>query len=236
MKFLLKKFKNLNKNNKNIKTYPDRKIFVIGYSKCATVSFHNIFLENNLKSQHSAPWKTKKYDCFSDLGNTYNFMRLYVQYPNSIFILNTRPISKWIISCLNNNYEININNIDRLNYIKTVKNLKKLQDYRESKEHILKYLTSREQHYINVINFFSDKPKSLIICDISQPNWSDFICNHLNLKKNVLAHSNITTTKKKSRNTESVMDALKDYRSAEVLCQDTNYNVLAKKFINNLNQ
>ena len=48
---------------------PYNKYFVIGFNKTATTTFHNIFLENNLRSQHVTPnkggWvKMDKYDCF----------------------------------------------------------------------------------------------------------------------------------------------------------------------------
>ena len=39
------------------------KYFVIGFNKTATSTFHNLFLKNNLKSQHITKWEIEKYKC-----------------------------------------------------------------------------------------------------------------------------------------------------------------------------
>ena len=42
------------------------KIFVIGFNKTATTTFHKLFLANKLKSEHKTVWHPEKFDCFSD--------------------------------------------------------------------------------------------------------------------------------------------------------------------------
>ena len=78
-----------------------KKYFVIGFNKTATSTFHNLFLENNLTSQHTTRWNTDKYECFSDNGHLNNYKKLDLKYENSIFILNVRELDKWLISRFN---------------------------------------------------------------------------------------------------------------------------------------
>lgn len=102
-----------------------KKIFVVGPNKCGTISLHNYFLQNNLKSVH---WKNgtialkilsnisanlnplcdlDEYNCFLDMYFITN--GLYISplslinkithyYPNEIYILNIRKYDDWIKS------------------------------------------------------------------------------------------------------------------------------------------
>ena len=106
-------------------------IFIIGFNKCGTRSFHEFFLKNGFKSIH---WDEgnlatsivnncqknikvlngydKKYQVFSDMiyldhqilieGNVF-FREMDHDYPNSYFIYNTRDIDNWIDSRLAHN-------------------------------------------------------------------------------------------------------------------------------------
>ena len=77
----------------------DHKIFVIGFNKTATSTFHILFEKHGLKSQHDgAHWDVDEYQCFSDNGNLRDWKKLYLDYPNSMFVLNTRPVDAWITS------------------------------------------------------------------------------------------------------------------------------------------
>lgn len=104
-------------------------IFIIGFNKCATRSFHEFFLKNNYKSIHWDEGKIatsivnnyektikvltgydKKYQVFSDMifldhkllieGNAF-YRQMDIDYPESLFIYNTRNIDNWIQSRLN---------------------------------------------------------------------------------------------------------------------------------------
>ena len=79
----------------------NKKYFVIGFNKTATTTFHNLFLQNNLKSQHmkSRYWDTSTYDCFSDITSGDNIWKnLDKIYTDAVFILNIRNLDKWLIS------------------------------------------------------------------------------------------------------------------------------------------
>ena len=100
------------------------KIFQIGFNKCGTVSVYHFFENNGLKPIH---WDMGRladtikrnyesnlpilngyegYDCFTDMENVNNnnyahltyYKEFDIQYPNSKFILNLRPIDNWIKS------------------------------------------------------------------------------------------------------------------------------------------
>jgi hypothetical protein len=79
------------------------KVFVIGFNKTASTSFHKLFVHLGLPSVHTREWKYKKYTCFSDgkrhtLDGPDNFKSLEQRFPNALFILNTRPLSQWLFS------------------------------------------------------------------------------------------------------------------------------------------
>jgi hypothetical protein len=104
------------------------KIFQIGFNKCGTTSIHNLFVQCGLKSVHHGKGiiarkicyniinnkkmldGVDKYDCYTDIESVHHMQYPFIthyklldeQYPNSLFILNTRPINKWIESRLKN--------------------------------------------------------------------------------------------------------------------------------------
>lgn len=85
---------------------PDkRKIFVVGHPRTGTLNFHRLFRSNGLKSQHTpGRWDCRAYDCFSDRGNFQPVHLLDTYYPNSFFILNTRPLHKYIRSVIHHRF------------------------------------------------------------------------------------------------------------------------------------
>ncbi|WP_445365621.1 sulfotransferase [Microbulbifer sp. ANSA001] len=104
------------------------KVFQIGFNKCGTTSLNHFFLRNGYKAihwdhgnlalqiednyLHRRPLLSgyEDFDFFSDMELVssrclYAFEKYYQeldrQYPGSLFILNTRPVDKWIKSRLN---------------------------------------------------------------------------------------------------------------------------------------
>lgn len=141
------------------------KIFVIGFNKTATSTFHNIFIKNNLSSLHTSNWyNIAKFKCFSDNGDLHDFKNLYKLYPNSIFILNIRSIDKWLISRFKHGFR---------NYLN-----KKEENwaYPFTPEKCEKWINDREKHHLELLSFFKDKPEKLLIVNIEKKKWIyDFI-------------------------------------------------------------
>lgn len=147
------------------------RIFVIGFNKSATKTFHNLFLENDLKSQHYGKnWDIEKYQCFSDNGNNRDIHELYNKYPNSIFILNTRRLDKWLISRFKHGYTIKKNNQKNWAYPCTEKKC-------------IDFINERYNYYKKILKFFEDKSDKLIIVNIDKKEWLKYIACELNLEK-----------------------------------------------------
>ena len=77
-----------------------KKIFVIGFNKTGTTSFDDLFKNLGINSIHDTIPVMEiidKYDAFTD-GEHPNFSEYFEKYPDSLFILNTRPMKNWLIS------------------------------------------------------------------------------------------------------------------------------------------
>ncbi|MGX9365640.1 sulfotransferase [Desulfoplanes sp. PS50] len=88
-----------------------RKVFCIGLHKTGTTSLRALATKYGYKAIHSTDWisdanKLKEFEFFSDGGshfdgqNEFDFKRLFHDYPNALFILQTRPTKNWIVSKL----------------------------------------------------------------------------------------------------------------------------------------
>lgn len=164
-----------------------RKIFVIGLNKTATSTFHQLFVANNLKSQHggiSKPllkgdlikWHLKTYDGFADHAYKNNFKKIYIQYPDAIYILNTRPLDKWLISRFKHG-------IRRKNsyYPCTIKKCKR-------------FINHRKKYYNEILEFFKDKPGKLKVINIEESDWIKKLCIELNFLESNIESLNVHPT------------------------------------------
>ena len=128
------------------------KYFVIGFNKTATVTFHNLFCENKLKSQHDgSKWETDKYTCFSDNGNLRNYRELDLKYKNSIFILNVRELDNWLIS----RFKHGLRRGKKPNWA-----------YPCTREKCIKWVNEREKFHMEILDYFTERPKKIIIVNI----------------------------------------------------------------------
>ncbi|PAU82271.1 hypothetical protein CK501_03755 [Halovibrio salipaludis] len=68
------------------------RVFIMGHPHTATTVLARLFEANGYNSQHtSRRWRTDAHECFADRGNYQPLDLLRATYPNSMFILNTRP-------------------------------------------------------------------------------------------------------------------------------------------------
>ena len=154
-----------------------KKIFVIGFNKCGTRSIHNLFKDCNINSTHKADAHPAlelavKYDAITD-GKHLNFQEYYYKYPDSLFILNTRPLQKWLMSRYKHHtdkFQGNGNNY-------------KSWCWPPSIERTTEWIKMRETHYKNVKHFFRDKPKQLIIINIEEPGWETNVIKFIKKRK-----------------------------------------------------
>lgn len=159
------------------------KIFIIGFNKTGTRSLHNFFQKNQIKSIHwdrgriarriknnynnNIPLLNEynEYIVFSDMEDYKKlnyahidyYQELYRQYPNSKFILNIRDVENWIKS--RNNH---LNGF----YTKELCSLYKLNKNELNDLWRKIYF----KHMNDVLNFFENKPSSLLIFNIEKDN------------------------------------------------------------------
>jgi hypothetical protein len=166
------------------------KYFVIGFNKTATTSMHELFLLNGLRSQHANNWDLDNYDCFSDGDPLILFKNLNLtdKYPDAKFILNIRNMKDWIISTVNHCiiYKIHKEEIKEENVEWTWSWF-----YPVSEDIILNNIRVRNSHIKEVLEHFTQMANNLIILDVDNGNWVEFLCDQLNLnnKTRINAHT-----------------------------------------------
>ena len=154
-----------------------KKIFVIGFNKCGTRTLHQFFKANNLRTYHVgmnySEFTTQvetnltegrpildglgNYVVFCDMPEKVfkDFKRIDKDYPNSYFILNSRPIDKWILSRLNHG---------KGTYWQWLNSY--LQVNRSKEEWVSFWRKDWEDHHRNVLEYFSDRSEDLLVFDI----------------------------------------------------------------------
>jgi hypothetical protein len=183
------------------------KIFQIGFNKCGTVSIYHFFTENGLKCVHwdmgmlantiqknhknNEPLLTgyEKYVVFTDMENVHQnlfthityYKELDIQYPNSKFILNIRPIDNWIQS-----------RMKHPNYLQTFKQTTGLNN----DEVINLWKIQWNQHIDSVKTYFKNRPDDLLIFDIECESYKliEFSSQFITLKTTKFGHHNKTKT------------------------------------------
>lgn len=151
------------------------KIFVVGFNKTATTTFHALFEANDLSSQHSREWDDDVYTCFSDGMLWLNkIKRLKLKHPNSIFILNIRPLRAWLLSRFRHGLRMN-----------------QAWAYPCTSQLCITWINNREEYYNQVLEWFKGAPDRLIIVDITNPNWMQYISEILDFKQTDIPSENV---------------------------------------------
>lgn len=187
------------------------KIFVIGFNKVGTTSLNILFRNLGIKSTHSTKPVLniiEQFDAFTD-GEHYNFQEYYNKYPDGLFILNTRPIGKWLVS--------------RYRHAE-VHNFKECWCWPVYTERTEQWIDDRERHYKNILEFFKDKPEQLLIVNIEKPGWEAVVAQFVKrpaiiktkFHKNISEFTDISIMKKIATNvTECLIK--RGYNGGELL-------------------
>ena len=158
----------------------NKKVFVIGFNKCASSSLHTLFKSLGLPSFHGPKWRMhddlsflQKYDCFSD-GIPRDLAELDRLFPGSKYILNVRDLKSWVFS--------------RLSHIERAK--KSNPDYNtgpkwDNTEEAIKYwIKQRNEYHLFVLSYFSDRPADLLVVNfIRDESAATRVCNFLDYKR-----------------------------------------------------
>ena len=166
-----------------------KKYFVIGFNKTATSTFHSLFLNNNLTSQHASRWNTDKYVCFSDNGNLNNYKELDLKYENSVFILNVRELDKWLIS----RFKHGLRSKTKPNWA-----------YPYTREKCIDWIKYREKYHMEILDYFIKRPDKIIIVNIEREGWIKYLCSQLHFMNNNIKSKNVNKTNNNNRNHQNI--------------------------------
>jgi len=172
------------------------KIFGVGLNKTGTTSIAKALDILGFKTVH---WQSKKgnikhlieqndqmdqpllkgierYDAYLDWNHprtNHLFKKLDFQYPNSKFILHTRPLEDWIKS--------------RYQHVQSIPNLKKWQKkYPDNPWYNLDVEAWKKEyktHHSDVNSYFKDRPDDLLIFDLFAGDSWEELCDFLQVKK-----------------------------------------------------
>lgn len=209
----------------------EKKIFSIGFNKCATTTLHKLFQNNELTSIHDPNWFYSKdlkfyknYQCFTD-----GFERLtpILKFPdlhflernfNCKFIVLTRGLRSWLISRIRH---LEIEHI----YLNGITNY---SENRFDDSVILTWVNDRNYWYTYINNYFRNK-SNIKIVSIDNKNWINDICSFCKLKNNEKEHRNKTDNyiDKSNNNTNKLIKIIdlflekyineKDYNSCGII-------------------
>lgn len=146
------------------KDSPDAgKIFVLGHPHTATISIHKMLEANGISAIHSSGhWRTWRGQAFSDRGHYQPFDLFDRYYPNSTFILNTRPCAHYLTGLLRHSF-------------KGVKPKPRLSVNRLADE-----ILRRNAYFLQCAQYFLGR-ENLIVANIERPGALQFISQCLNL-------------------------------------------------------
>jgi hypothetical protein len=158
------------------------KVFQIGFNKCGTATIHRYFQSNGIKSIHWDNGRLARrmfvnlangddllagyeaFDAFSDmeyLDASGTFLEAYklfpylaAQYPNAVFILNTRDREDWIRS--------------RLRHSSGSYAVRQREHYKTESDEELTHVwrAEWERHHYRVVRYFAGKPHRFFVCRI----------------------------------------------------------------------
>src|SRR5262245_25628924 len=159
------------------------KIFQIGFNKCATKTIHHYLATNQVRSVHwdkgrlakrmftnlaegrNLLWGYEEFDSFTDmeyldesglyLAAYKLFPYLAAQYPDAVFILNTRDREAWIRSRLQHGSDLSYTRRQMLHH--NVDTVTELAD---------RWRVDWDQHHRRVVEFFEGKPYRFFVCRI----------------------------------------------------------------------
>lgn len=176
------------------------KYFCIGHNKCATSTLTSTFKANKISSHHGPmSWSLQDYDSFSDTGgvpfinsdkkskiihhstnlkehHSYgckdfdigNLIWLDNLFNDSIFIYNMRSLEGWMLSRILHGIRLG----GEIN-----------QFFPATDAMLLDWVCMRDCYMQKVFQYFSRSDSTLVLVDIGQPLWVDFLINFLGFEK-----------------------------------------------------
>ena len=180
------------------------KIFVIGFNKTATSTFQWLFKENGLPTQHVTKWDVPNYTCFGDNGDANNFKKLDENYPNSLFILNVRPLRDWLISRFKHGLREPSPNWAHPYSIEKCKT----------------WFADREKHHSELLSYFQSAPDKLIVINTSKQGWQNYVADFIGLKKRAVKSRNIHATKDDNEDHINILNLVDSFFASNITAKE----------------
>lgn len=152
-----------------------RKVFAVGFNKCATTSLHALFTTLGLPSYHGTQWRSsdklwllKSYDCFSD-GIPQDLAKLDRLFPGSKFVLQVRDLESWVYSRLAHIERSKRSGIHRV-----------AADWDTTDYAVTSWIHNRNRHHLLVQDYFAERPGDLLIVNfIRDPSAATRVAHFL---------------------------------------------------------
>ena len=172
------------------------KIFGVGLNKTGTTSiakaldilgFYSVhfqskkgniknIIEKNGENNQPLLKEIEEYDAYLDWNHpqtNHYFKKLDHQYPNSKFILHTRPMEDWIKS--------------RYQHVNSIPNLKKMQKkYPDNPWYnmdVEAWKAEYDEHHTNVKSYFKNRPDDLLMFNLFAGDSWEELCDFLKIEK-----------------------------------------------------
>ena len=192
------------------------KVFCIGFNKTGTHTFRNILRKYNITpTVHNGKWqkwaRSKSKDLFLPIngftdGQRKDFHWLDKTFPNSKFILNTRPLESWLLS--------------RWCHVQRNKTNKGYQgNWLNNNPDVVKHwIKERDLYHRHIISHFKNRPNDFVIIDLETmsrdeiKNKLDHVLkslNYVNIPKTLtITKANITNNRLKGKGRSVVKQGL----------------------------
>jgi hypothetical protein len=152
-----------------------RKVFAVGFNKCATTSLHALFSTLGLPSYHGTLWRRcdkmwllRLFDCFSD-GIPEDLPKLDRLFAKSKFVLQVRDLESWVYSRL-----AHIERNKQSGYWRVGR------DWDATDDAVTAWIQQRNRHHLFIQEYFSRRPDDLLIVNfIRDPFAATRVANFL---------------------------------------------------------
>ena len=182
------------------------RIVLLGFNKCGTTSFHKMFIANGLNSRHHGSNNTKKnlamilhknfhlggnlyngidFDCIMDISYLsetihieaqFYYKEMYESEPENYYILNTRPMDKWINSRIRHGGGDFINRFGNFYVERNLSQIKKLwaQQWESLHTGVMDFFNAKAADglKVNFLKFDIEKDNPMLIKTFLEPDFS----------------------------------------------------------------
>ena len=164
-----------------------RPVFFVGFYKTGTKYYSQVFEQLGYRVLHDCHWRTgsirviEQYDMFSD-ACLHDYESMYAAYPKAKFVLNTRSLRSWLISrmiWIDRIYR-GMSQLER-RIANPICRILWGNDCYYTDQLVVRWIEERIRYHEGLLRFFADKPESLLVVDIADPDKLDKLSSFLGI-------------------------------------------------------